>query len=112
MAAKSWYALPDCYIHSQNAQTVSSNHVTAAADMVTAHTVLKVSNVSWHACLQFGEHVVSHCRVAPVMGAGYHTLHHTVYNKNYGHYFIYMDKLHGTLFTPEEDEARKVQRKQ
>lgn len=47
-----------------------------------------------------------------MMGAGYHTLHHTVYNKNYGHYFVYMDKLHGTLFTPEEDEARKVQRAQ
>lgn len=42
------------------------------------------------------------------MGAGYHTLHHTVYNKNYGHYFTYMDKLHGTLFSPEEDEGRKL----
>ena len=46
------------------------------------------------------------------MGAGYHTLHHTVYNKNYGHYFIYMDKLHNTLFTPEEDEERRQQRQQ
>jgi len=52
------------------------------------------------------------CRVAPVMGAGYHTLHHTVYNKNYGHYFTYMDKLHNTLFTPEEDEERRQQRQQ
>lgn len=50
------------------------------------------------------------CRIAPVMGAGYHTLHHTVYNKNYGHYFTYMDKLHDTLFTPEEDEERRLQR--
>ena len=49
-------------------------------------------------------------RIAPVMGAGYHTLHHTVYNKNYGHYFTYMDKLHNTLFTPEEDEERRQQR--
>lgn len=53
---------------------------------------------------------VCHCRIAPVMGAGYHTLHHTVYNKNYGHYFTYMDKLHDTLFSPEEDEERRLQR--
>lgn len=50
------------------------------------------------------------CRIAPVMGAGYHTLHHTVYNKNYGHYFTYMDKLHNTLCSPEEDEERRLQR--
>ncbi|KAL0044025.1 hypothetical protein WJX82_003384 [Trebouxia sp. C0006] len=55
-------------------------------------------------------HDCIHAKVAPVMGAGYHALHHTVYNKNYGHYFTYMDKLHNTLFTPEEDEERRQQR--
>lgn len=55
-------------------------------------------------------HDCIHAKIAPVMGAGYHTLHHTVYNKNYGHYFIYMDKLHNTLFTPEEDDERRLQR--
>lgn len=57
-------------------------------------------------------HDCIHAKVAPVMGAGYHTLHHTVYNKNYGHYFTYMDKLHNTLFTPEQDEDRRQQRQQ
>lgn len=55
-------------------------------------------------------HDCIHAKIAPVMGAGYHTLHHTVYNKNYGHYFTYMDKLHNTLLTPEEDEERRQQR--
>lgn len=38
----------------------------------------------------------------PIMGAGYHTIHHTTYRHNYGHYFVYMDGLHGTLVSPEE----------
>ena len=41
------------------------------------------------------------------MGAGYHTIHHTTYKHNYGHYFVYMDKLFGTLVTPEEYEAEQ-----
>lgn len=45
------------------------------------------------------------CRCDPIMGAGYHTIHHTTYKHNYGHYFVYMDKLFGTLVTPEEYEA-------
>lgn len=56
-------------------------------------------------------HDCIHAKIAPVMGAGYHSLHHTVYNKNYGHYFTYMDKLHNTLFTPEEDEEQRQQRR-
>ena len=34
-------------------------------------------------------------QVAPVMGAGYHTIHHTLYNYNYGHYFTFVDRLVG-----------------
>lgn len=47
------------------------------------------------------------CRCDPIMGAGYHTIHHTTYKHNYGHYFVYMDKLFGTLVTPEEYEAEQ-----
>lgn len=31
-------------------------------------------------------------QIAPVMGAGYHTIHHTLYNYNYGHYFTFVDR--------------------
>lgn len=47
------------------------------------------------------------CRCDPIMGAGYHTIHHTTYKHNYGHYFVYMDKFFGTLVTPEEYEAEQ-----
>lgn len=50
-------------------------------------------------------HDCIHGMVWPVMGAGYHTIHHTSYKHNYGHYFIFMDWLMGTLETPEEHEA-------
>lgn len=39
------------------------------------------------------------------MGARYHTIHHTMYNKNYGHYFTFVDRLHGTLLTPTDYDA-------
>lgn len=48
-----------------------------------------------------------HAKIAPVMGAGYHTIHHTLYNYNYGHYFTFVDRFFGTLITPEEDQARR-----
>jgi lathosterol oxidase len=40
-------------------------------------------------------------KIWPVMGAGYHTIHHTTYRHNYGHYTILMDTLFGTLRNPE-----------
>jgi lathosterol oxidase len=46
-------------------------------------------------------------RADPIMGAGYHTIHHTTYKHNYGHYFVYMDKLFGTLVTPEDYEIEQ-----
>jgi lathosterol oxidase len=46
-------------------------------------------------------------RMDPIMGAGYHTIHHTTYKHNYGHYFVYMDRLFGSLVTPEEYEAEQ-----
>lgn len=46
----------------------------------------------------------------PVMGAGYHTIHHTTYQHNYGHFTVLMDWLFGTLRTPsiEDDHELKV----
>ena len=45
------------------------------------------------------------------MGAGYHTIHHTTYQHNYGHYFIYMDNLMGTLADPHEFAAEQALQK-
>ncbi|KAL6781587.1 Delta(7)-sterol-C5(6)-desaturase [Auxenochlorella protothecoides] len=50
-------------------------------------------------------------KVPPVMGAYYHTIHHTMYNKNYGHYFTFVDRLFGTLLTPEDYRAMIAERK-
>ncbi|GFR45951.1 hypothetical protein Agub_g7417 [Astrephomene gubernaculifera] len=50
-------------------------------------------------------HDVIHGGVWPVMGAGYHTIHHTTYKHNYGHYFVFIDWLYGTMLTPEQHDA-------
>ena len=42
---------------------------------------------------------------APIMGAAYHTIHHTTYRHNHGQFFIYMDKIFGTLLLPEQESA-------
>ena len=67
------------------------------------HELLLFATAVWttniHDCI--------HVRMDPIMGAGYHTIHHTTYKHNYGHYFMYMDKLMGTLVTPEEYEASR-----
>jgi Delta7-sterol 5-desaturase len=47
----------------------------------------------------------------PIMGAGWHTIHHTSYKQNYGHYFVIMDWLFDTLISPEEFEAQNAERK-
>lgn len=47
-------------------------------------------------------HDCIHGKVWPVMGAGYHTIHHTTYRHNYGHYTVWMDWLFGTLREPED----------
>lgn len=45
-------------------------------------------------------HDCVHGDCAPVMGAGYHTIHHTEYRFNYGHYTTLFDGLFGTLKHP------------
>ena len=37
----------------------------------------------------------------PIMGAGYHTIHHTTYRHNYGQFFTYMDRAFGTILYPD-----------
>ena len=37
----------------------------------------------------------------PIMGAKYHTVHHTHYHYNYGQFFTVCDKVFGTLKVPE-----------
>ncbi|KAK1440615.1 hypothetical protein QVD17_06444 [Tagetes erecta] len=51
-------------------------------------------------------HDCIHGNVWPIMGAGYHTIHHTKHRHNYGHYTIWMDWMFGTLRHPLEDEAK------
>ncbi|KAJ8436627.1 hypothetical protein Cgig2_029873 [Carnegiea gigantea] len=54
-------------------------------------------------------HDCIHGKLWPVMGAGYHTIHHITYRHNYGHFTVLMDWLFGTLRTPsiEDDEPKK-----
>jgi lathosterol oxidase len=63
-----------------------------------AHELVLFGSGIWttniHDCL--------HANVMPVMGAGYHAIHHITYKHNHGHYFIYMDHLFGTLYSPED----------
>lgn len=67
------------------------------------HELLLFATAIWttniHDCL--------HGKVEPIMGAGYHTIHHTTYKHNYGHYFTYMDRLFGSLISPEEFEKEQ-----
>jgi len=50
-------------------------------------------------------------QMEPIMGAAYHTIHHTTYKHNYGHYFTYMDRIFGSLTPPEDVKvsAKKAQ---
>ncbi|KAK9802700.1 hypothetical protein WJX73_008596 [Symbiochloris irregularis] len=52
-------------------------------------------------------HDCLHARIVPIMGAGYHTIHHTTYQHNYGHYFIYMDRFFNTLEDPDEFSSKQ-----
>jgi len=45
----------------------------------------------------------------PVMGAGYHLIHHTTYKHNYGHYLTLCDWAFGTLQRPPGFKGGKAQ---
>ncbi|XP_009404498.2 delta(7)-sterol-C5(6)-desaturase [Musa acuminata AAA Group] len=67
-----------------------------------SHILLLFIEALWTANI----HDCIHGKVWPVMGAGYHTIHHTTYRHNYGHYTIWMDWMFGTLRDPEEDPKK------
>lgn len=54
-------------------------------------------------------HDCIHGNIWPIMGAGYHTIHHTTYKHNYGHYTIWMDWIFGSLKVPlaEQDNFKE-----
>lgn len=70
----------------------------------TAHLALLFMEAVWTANI----HDCIHGKLWPVMGAGYHTIHHTTYRHNYGHYTIWMDWMFGTLRDPEEDDGKAM----
>ncbi|CAL9046517.1 delta(7)-sterol-C5(6)-desaturase-like isoform X1 [Musa acuminata AAA Group] len=63
------------------------------------HMLLLFCEAVWTANI----HDCIHGKIWPVMGAGYHTIHHTTYRHNYGHYTVWMDWMFGTLRDPEEE---------
>lgn len=69
------------------------------------HILLLFCEAVWTANI----HDCIHGKLWPVMGAGYHTIHHTTYRHNYGHYTIWMDWMFGTLRDPEVDNSIKVE---
>lgn len=70
----------------------------------TTHIGLLFMEAIWTANI----HDCIHGKLWPVMGAGYHTIHHTTYRHNYGHYTIWMDWMFGTLRDPLEDEDKNI----
>lgn len=72
---------------------------------LTSHIALLFLEAIWTANI----HDCIHAKAWPVMGAGYHTIHHTTYRHNYGHYTIWMDWMFGTLRDPQaQDDESKV----
>nr|XP_043607831.1 delta(7)-sterol-C5(6)-desaturase-like [Erigeron canadensis] len=70
----------------------------------TSHIALLFIEAIWTANI----HDCVDGKVWPVMGAAYHTIHHTTYRHNYGHYTVWMDWAFGTLRDPAENEAKKI----
>jgi sterol desaturase/sphingolipid hydroxylase (fatty acid hydroxylase superfamily) len=52
---------------------------------------------------------MSYPQVKPIMGAGYHTIHHTTYKHNYGHYFTFIDQMYNTCIDPEEYDQETME---
>lgn len=71
------------------------------------HEILLFTEAFWTASI----HDNIHLNILPFMGAGWHTIHHTTYKHNYGHYFVFMDWFYGTLISPEEMAAKTAERK-
>nr|XP_043639096.1 delta(7)-sterol-C5(6)-desaturase-like [Erigeron canadensis] len=70
----------------------------------TSHIALLFIEAIWAANV----HDCVDGKVWPVMGAAYHTIHHTTYHHNYGHYTVWMDWAFGTLRHPAEYETKQM----
>ncbi|KAH7847446.1 hypothetical protein Vadar_026161 [Vaccinium darrowii] len=68
------------------------------------HLILIFMEAIWAANL----HDCINVKLWPVMGAGYHTIHHITYRHNYGNYTIWMDWMFGTLRPPADDEKKEI----
>ena len=74
----------------------------------TTHLLLLFAEGIWTTNI----HDNIHAGIFPIMGAGYHTIHHVTYKHNYGHYTVLFDWLFGTLRTPEEEWAAAAARRE
>ncbi|KAK4838564.1 hypothetical protein QYF36_014741 [Acer negundo] len=76
--------------------------------IVPAHFTTHMGLLFLEAIWTTNIHDCIHVKLWPVMGAGYHTIHHTTYRHNYGHYTIWMDWMLGTLRDPSDDAWGKL----
>ena len=67
--------------------------------LITHMSLLFLGGI-WTTCI----HDCIHGNIWPIMGAGYHTIHHTTYKHNYGQYTICMDWMFGTLKVPVAED--------
>ncbi|CAI5477484.1 unnamed protein product [Closterium sp. Yama58-4] len=67
----------------------------------TTHLLLLFAEGIWTTNI----HDNLHGNVLFIMGAKYHTIHHTTYRHNYGHYTVLFDWLFGTLHSPEHNSG-------
>ncbi|KAF2577153.1 hypothetical protein F2Q68_00002565 [Brassica cretica] len=67
--------------------------------LITHMSLLFLGGI-WTTCI----HDCIHGNIWPIMGAGYHTIHHTTYKHNYGQYTICMDWMFATLKVPVAED--------
>ncbi|XP_057756661.1 delta(7)-sterol-C5(6)-desaturase-like [Arachis stenosperma] len=64
----------------------------------STHLVILLMEGIWTASI----HDCINAKFWPIMGSGYHTVHHVTYRHNYGHFTIWMDWMFGTLVEPHD----------
>ncbi|KAL4326484.1 hypothetical protein AHAS_Ahas13G0004700 [Arachis hypogaea] len=64
----------------------------------STHLVILFMEGIWTASI----HDCINAKIWPIMGSGYHTVHHVTYRHNYGHLTIWMDWMFGTLVEPDD----------
>ncbi|KAL0691898.1 hypothetical protein Bca4012_091578 [Brassica carinata] len=74
--------------------------------IVPIHLITHLSLLIMEGIWTVSNHDCINGNIWPIMGAGHHTIHHTTYKHNYGHYTICMDWLFGSLKVPlAEDDS-------